>query len=57
MSFLFVNHINLDFKKLTKKLIWGSCTAAKALSFTSQVKLMNKRKFAKTTLNKIQKLF
>lgn len=49
MSFLIFNNIDFQFAK--KDLTWKSYTAAKALSITKQIELINKKVFAKAELD------
>lgn len=48
--FLSLNNIDVEFTEL-KKLTWRSYTAIEALLITSQIKLIDKRQFAKAVLN------
>ncbi len=49
MPFLALNNANFQFD--AEKLTWRSYTTAEALSTTSQVKLIDKREFAKAALD------
>lgn len=51
MLLLFFSNINIKFAKL-KKLTWRLYTTAETLSITCQVKLIDKREFVKTALDK-----
>ncbi len=55
MPFLALN--NADFKFGAEQLILRSYTVAKILSITSWVKLINKREFAKTAIERNSKTF
>lgn len=50
MSFLFLSNANIKFAKL-RKHIWKLYITAKALSTTSWVQFINKRKFIKIALD------
>lgn len=50
MTFLFHYNINVQFG--TEKLTWTFYTTAKALSITSWIELIDKRKFIKVVLNR-----
>ncbi len=54
--FLSFNNADVEFAEL-KKLTWRLYTVAKALSTTSWVELIDKRKFAKTALDENSKTF
>ena len=55
MPFLALNNANFEFG--FKKLTWRSYTIAKALSTTSSVEFIDKRKFIKIALDKNSKTF
>lgn len=52
MSFLLLSNANIEFAKKLEKFIWKTYTTIKTLSFTSQIKLINKKKFTKVVLYK-----
>ncbi len=56
MPFLSFNNANVKFAEL-EKLTWRSYIVAEALSITSQVKLIDKREFAKVALDENSKTF
>lgn len=56
MLFFSLSNIDIKFAKL-EKLIWRFYTATETWFTTSWVKLIDKRKFAKTTLNENSKSF
>ncbi len=55
MSFLALS--NTDFQFGAKKLIWRSYMVVEALPTTSRVEIINKKKFAKTALDKNSETF
>ena len=55
MLFFTFSNIDVYFNKW--ELIWNSYTIPKSLPFTQRVKLINKKKFAKTELHKNIKTF
>ena len=55
MPFLTLNSANVSFSK--QELIWKSYTIAKTLPTTKQIKLINKKEFAKTVLDEQSKIF
>lgn len=55
MLFLTLNNVDIQFAQT--KITWRSYTAIKALSTIKQVKLIDKKKFAKVALNEIIKAF
>ena len=54
--FFFFSNADVKFAEL-EKLIWKTYTAVEALSTTSWIKLISKRKFAKTALDKNFEIF
>ncbi len=56
MPFLSFSNVDVEFEELGK-LIWRSYTTAKALLTISQVKLINKREFAKAALDRRSEIF
>ncbi len=57
LGMLFLTFSNADFQFSAEKLTWSSYTAAEALPTTNWVKLINKREFAKTALDRNSKTF
>lgn len=55
MPFLTFSNANIQFAE--KKLIWRSYSIAKALSTAKRVELIDKKKFAKVTLDKESETF
>ena len=55
ISFFIVSNIDVYFNK--RKLTWRSYTTSKALPITRQIKLIDKKDFAKRVLNKNIKAF
>ena len=56
-SMLFLNLNNVDNQFAKKKLAWRTYTFGNTLLTTKHIELMNKKKFARTTLNKKSKTF
>ena len=56
ISFVSLSNTNIEFAEL-EKLTWRTYTIAEALSTTSQVKLIDKREFAKAALNEYFETF
>lgn len=56
IPFLFLNNIDIEFAK-PRKLTWKSYTIAKILFITNWIQLINKKKFAKTVLDRNFKTF
>lgn len=56
MHFLALSNVEVEFTKLGK-LIWRSYTAAKALSTTNWVELIDKKEFARVILNENSEIF
>lgn len=56
MSFLPLSNANVKFAEL-KMLTWRFYTTAEALPTTNEVKLIDKREFAKTALDENSKIF
>ena len=54
---LFLTFSNADVQFLEKELTWRSYTTAEALPTTKQVEPINKKKFAKVTLDENSKIF
>ena len=51
LGMLFLTFSNLNIKFSKKKLTWRFYTAAKALPITKPIEFIDKKKFAKATLN------
>ena len=56
MPFFSLNNIHIKFAEL-RRLTWRTYTAAKALPITNWVKLIDKKEFAKATLDENSKTF
>ena len=52
LGILFLTFSNADIQFMEKELIWRSYTTAEALLTTKQVDFINKKEFAKVTLDK-----
>lgn len=57
MSFLSLSNADISINFDAKTLTWRSYTAIETLPTTSQIKLINREEFAKTTLDKNPKTF
>ena len=57
LSILFLTFSNADIQFVEKELTWRSYTTAEALTTTKQVEFINKKEFAKATLDEKSETF